>query len=236
MHWLRIDLATARMLQNIRRTRARTLPQGRCIIQIWENPSENRCDVPAHDVSTETALPAKQKFAGTCHQPQHWGLNMMTYNRCIGTRYCANNCPFKVCPFNWFNHNGNEMFAKPTRTTELCRIVESWCGCEEPRCNVEKCSMCQQRFAGGKLEAKKQVLSKKTVLSKRPAGAANVQVMPSPSRRFEWSWICMVSKERADERSYFLLEELGVKPTMSYKVKSKESGRTNHLWGKGWWP
>ncbi len=145
------------------------------------------------------------------------GLNMMTYNRCIGTRYCANNCPFKVRRFNWFNYNANEWFASNPAQQELGRMVLNPDVVVRSRGVMEKCSMCQQRLQAGKLEAKK-------------AGAPIVdgaiktacqQACPTNAIMFgdlndENSEI---AKWRNDNRNYFLLEELGVKPTVSYMVK-----------------
>ncbi|MBL7894430.1 MAG: TAT-variant-translocated molybdopterin oxidoreductase [Bacteroidia bacterium] len=145
------------------------------------------------------------------------GLNMMTYNRCIGTRYCANNCPFKVRRFNWFNYNANEWFASNPAQQELGRMVLNPDVVVRSRGVMEKCSMCQQRLQAGKLEAKK-------------AGAPIVdgsiktacqQACPTNAIMFgdlndENS---QIAKWRNDNRNYFLLEELGVKPTVSYMVK-----------------
>jgi Fe-S-cluster-containing dehydrogenase component len=145
------------------------------------------------------------------------GLNMMTYNRCIGTRYCANNCPFKVRRFNWFNYNANEWFASNPAQQELGRMVLNPDVVVRSRGVMEKCSMCQQRLQAGKLEAKK-------------AGAPIVdgsiktacqQACPTNAIMFgdvndENSEI---AKWRNDERNYFLLEEVGIKPTVSYMVK-----------------
>lgn len=155
------------------------------------------------------------------------GLNMMTYNRCIGTRYCANNCPFKVRRFNWFNYNANEWFAdvNPAQQ-ELGRMVLNPDVVVRSRGVMEKCSMCQQRLQAGKLEAKK-------------AGAPIVdgsirtacqQACPTNAIMFgdvndENSEI---AKWRANERNYFLLEELGVKPTVSYLVKVRNQDEPIH--------
>lgn len=151
------------------------------------------------------------------------GLNMMTYNRCIGTRYCANNCPFKVRRFNWFNYNANLMFSdvNPAQN-ELGRMVLNPDVVVRSRGVMEKCSMCQQRLQAGKLVAKK-------------AGAPIVdgsiktacqQACPTNAIMFgdvndENSEI---AKWRKNERNYFLLEEIGVKPTVSYllKVRNQE--------------
>jgi MoCo/4Fe-4S cofactor protein with predicted Tat translocation signal len=151
------------------------------------------------------------------------GLNMMTYNRCIGTRYCANNCPFKVRRFNWFNYNANPLFANVNPAQqELGRMVLNPDVVVRSRGVMEKCSMCAQRIQAGKLDAKK-------------AGAPVVdgaiktacqQACPTNAIMFgdvndENSEI---AKWRANERNYFLLEDLGVKPTVSYllKVRNQE--------------
>jgi len=155
------------------------------------------------------------------------GLNMMTYNRCIGTRYCANNCPFKVRRFNWFNYNANTWFAdvNPAQQ-ELGRMVLNPDVVVRSRGVMEKCSMCAQRVQAGKLDAKK-------------AGAPIVdgairtacqQACPTNAIMFgdvndENSEI---SKWRANERSYFLLEDLGVKPTVSYLVKVRNQEEEIH--------
>jgi molybdopterin-containing oxidoreductase family iron-sulfur binding subunit len=155
------------------------------------------------------------------------GLNMMTYNRCIGTRYCANNCPFKVRRFNWFNYNANEWFAdvNPAQQ-ELGRMVLNPDVVVRSRGVMEKCSMCAQRLQEGKLNAKK-------------AGAPIVdgsirtacqQACPTNAIMFgdvndENSEI---SKWRNNERNYFMLEDLGVKPTVSYLVKVRNQEEPIH--------
>jgi MoCo/4Fe-4S cofactor protein with predicted Tat translocation signal len=146
------------------------------------------------------------------------GLNMMTYNRCIGTRYCANNCPFKVRRFNWFNYNANEWFAdvNPAQQ-ELGRMVLNPDVVVRSRGVMEKCSMCAQRVQQGKLDAKK---AKEPVVDGAIKTACQ-QACPTNAIMFgdvndENSEI---SKWRNNERNYFMLEDLGVKPTVSYLVK-----------------
>ncbi len=146
------------------------------------------------------------------------GLNMMTYNRCIGTRYCANNCPFKVRRFNWFNYNANPLFANVNPAQqELGRMVLNPDVVVRSRGVMEKCSMCQQRIQAGKLEAKKAMAPVVDGAIK----TACQQACPTNAIMFgdvndENSEI---AKWRANERNYFLLEDLGVKPTVSYLVK-----------------
>ncbi len=97
----------------------------------------------------ETVCPV----AATTHSNE--GVNQMTYNRCIGTRYCANNCPFKVRRFNWFHYPGYDKFQTSTRPgRHSADGAQSRCRGAEPRC-MEKCSLCVQRTQSAKLEAKK---------------------------------------------------------------------------------
>lgn len=145
------------------------------------------------------------------------GLNMMTYNRCIGTRYCANNCPFKVRRFNWFNYNENTWFATNPAQQELGRMVLNPDVVVRSRGVMEKCSMCQQRLQAGKLEAKKAG----TALVDGSIKTACQQACPTNAIMFgdvndENSEI---AKWRNDSRHFYLLEEVGVKPTVSYMVK-----------------
>ncbi len=167
-------------------------------------PCENVCPVLATSHSTE-------------------GLNMMTYNRCVGTRYCANNCPFKVRRFNWFNYIDNYRFTgiNPANT-ELGRMVLNPDVIVRTRGVIEKCSMCQQRIQAGKLDAKKAGRK----LQDKDINTACQQACPTNAIVFgdlnnEES---EVTKWRKNERNYFLLEDLGVRPTVSYllKVRNQE--------------
>lgn len=145
------------------------------------------------------------------------GLNMMTYNRCIGTRYCANNCPFKVRRFNWFNYNDNTDFANNPAQQDLGRMVLNPDVVVRSRGVMEKCSMCIQRVQAGKLTAKKDG----TPLVDGSIKTACQQACPTNAIMFgdandENS---QVTKWRADDKNYYLLEEVGVKPTVSYLLK-----------------
>jgi Fe-S-cluster-containing dehydrogenase component len=97
------------------------------------------------------------------------GLNQMTYNRCIGTRYCANNCPYKVRRFNWLDYTGADSFADNQMplmgsdinevtvqmNDDLTRMVLNPDVTVRSRGVIEKCSFCVQRLQDSKLEAKK---------------------------------------------------------------------------------
>jgi molybdopterin-containing oxidoreductase family iron-sulfur binding subunit len=146
------------------------------------------------------------------------GLNMMTYNRCVGTKYCANNCPFKVRRFNWFNYNENPDFALNPAQDDLGRMVLNPDVVIRSRGVMEKCSMCVQRIQAGKLEAKKA----ERKLADGDINLACAQGCPTNAIVFgdlndEKSAISILRKE--DERNYFILEELGIKPTVSYLTK-----------------
>ncbi len=173
-------------------------------------PCENVCPVLATSHSTE-------------------GLNMMTYNRCIGTRYCANNCPFKVRRFNWFNYIENEKFTdiNPAQQ-DLGRMVLNPDVVVRSRGVMEKCSMCQQRLQAGKLVAK----AAGTPLVDGSIKTACQQACPTNAIMFgdvndEASEI---AAWRNDDKNFFLLEEVGVKPTVSYllKVRNQEEAIHSH--------
>jgi molybdopterin-containing oxidoreductase family iron-sulfur binding subunit len=148
------------------------------------------------------------------------GLNMMTYNRCVGTRYCANNCPFKVRRFNWFNYNGNSDFSSNPTQDDLGRMVLNPDVVVRSRGVMEKCSMCVQRIQEGKLDAKKSGAP----LVDGTIKTACQQSCPTNAISFgdvndENSEIAKIRAAEADGRNYVMLDELGVKPSVSYLTK-----------------
>jgi molybdopterin-containing oxidoreductase family iron-sulfur binding subunit len=144
------------------------------------------------------------------------GLNQMTYNRCVGTRYCANNCPYKVRRFNWFNYWNDARFENYLQGdhTELVLnpdVVTRFRGV------MEKCSMCVQRIQAGKLKAK---------IEKRPLKDGDIKVacqQTCPANAIIFGDgndpNSEVSKALTSERTYYVLEELGVQPGIGYQVK-----------------
>src|SRR5476649_2478631 len=133
------------------------------------------------------------------------GLNQMAYNRCVGTRYCANNCPYKVRRFNWFKYSDNAQFDY-NMNDDLGKMVLNPDVVVRSRGVIEKCSMCVQRIQEGKLNAKKQ--SRKLVdgevktacASSCPTNAIVFGDMNNPESE--------VSKLKKEERMYHLLAEL----------------------------
>lgn len=145
------------------------------------------------------------------------GLNQMTYNRCIGTKYCGNNCPYKVRRFNWFKYNNNSQFdVNFTMNDDLGKMVLNPDVTVRSRGVMEKCSMCVQRIQEGKLNAKKE--------SRRPMdGEIKTACQQScPTNAIIFGDLNdathEVSKLAAQPRMYHLLEEVGVQPSVFYQT------------------
>jgi molybdopterin-containing oxidoreductase family iron-sulfur binding subunit len=163
----------------------------------------------------ETVCPV----VATTHSTE--GLNQMTYNRCIGTRYCANNCPYKVRRFNWFSYPQNPEFPMNYGTTsDLGRMVLNPDVTVRARGVMEKCSMCVQRIQDGKLNAKKE--------NRRPIdgeiNTACAQSCPTDAITFgdmndPLSKIGTLVREEFDKRAYHVLEEINVRPSVGYLTK-----------------
>jgi molybdopterin-containing oxidoreductase family iron-sulfur binding subunit len=155
------------------------------------------------------------------------GLNMMAYNRCIGTRYCANNCPFKVRRFNWFNYIDNDMFTdfNPAQQ-DLGRMVLNPDVVVRSRGVMEKCSMCVQRLQAGKLVAK----AAKMPIVDGSIKTACQQACPTNAIMFGDAndEASAVTTWRNDDKNYVLLEEVGIKPTVSYLLKVRNQEEAIH--------
>lgn len=144
------------------------------------------------------------------------GLNQMTYNRCVGTRYCANNCPYKVRRFNWFQYANNDKFDY-YMNDDLGKMVLNPDVTVRARGVMEKCSMCVQRIQHGKLEAKKAnrgVIDQEIQTACSEACPTNAIVFGDYNDSES-----LVAKWSKDQRSYYLLEEVGVKPNVIYQTK-----------------
>ncbi|MGR3855196.1 TAT-variant-translocated molybdopterin oxidoreductase [Chryseobacterium indologenes] len=158
----------------------------------------------------ETVCPV----AATSHGKQ--GQNHMAYNRCIGTRYCANNCPYKVRRFNWFTYNLNDKFDF-NMNNDLGRMVLNPDVVVRTRGVMEKCSMCIQMTQNTILEAKKEGRRVKdgefqTACSKAcSTGAMTFGDMNDKDSS--------IREQYASNRRYYLLEEIGTKPNVFYHTK-----------------
>ena len=160
----------------------------------------------------ETVCPV----AATSHGRE--GLNHMAYNRCIGTRYCANNCPYKVRRFNWFNYIANEKFADVNPAQDdLGRMVLNPDVTVRSRGVMEKCSMCIQRIQHGKLEAKKNGEPLKdgqfTTACAQACETGAIVFGDVNDKHSE------VHEAKQDARAYHLLEEIGTQPSIFYQTK-----------------
>lgn len=144
------------------------------------------------------------------------GLNQMTYNRCIGTKYCGNNCPYKVRRFNWFRYNMNSKFDYHFNN-ELGRMVLNPDVTVRSRGVMEKCSFCVQNIQMAKLSAKIENRKLKdgdvtTACAKAcPAGAIVFGDRNDPNSE--------IAKLYKNERSYKMLEEVGTDPSVVYLTK-----------------
>ncbi|NBC83302.1 MAG: TAT-variant-translocated molybdopterin oxidoreductase [Bacteroidetes bacterium] len=203
MHWIRID----RYYQGDQENPSVVRQPVMC--QHCDNaPCENVCPVAATTHSNE-------------------GINQMAYNRCIGTRYCNNNCPYKVRRFNFYDYTGADALpgniVDPAEMTlDLKRMVLNPDVTIRAKGVIEKCSFCVQRIQEKKLDAK---------LENRQLGDGEIkpacaQACPADAIVFgdlndENS---KVSKIFKDQRSYHLLEELHTLPSVGYltKIRNKE--------------
>lgn len=176
------------------------------------------------------------------------GLNQMTYNRCVGTRYCANNCPYKVRRFNWFHYAEDQRFPKQNfaQASDLGKMVLNPDVTVRTRGVIEKCSMCIQRIQAGKLQAKKEKRHVKDGdITTACADACPTDGIVFGDMRDENSNIFKLLKMKKttvkdektqkedteysihEPRAYHVLEEINVKPQVSYltKIRNKEGGK-----------
>ena len=195
-------------------------------------PCENVCPVSATNHSSE-------------------GLNQMTYNRCIGTRYCANNCPYKVRRFNWFDYQGADSFAEGTVFNNdfdgqqriggafgpaegenlnlhnpLSRMVLNPDVTIRGRGVIEKCSFCVQRIQYSRLEAKKgdRPLKDGEIVTACQSACPSNAITFGDTNNPD----AEVSKKWRDDRAFGVIEEIHTLPSVQYltKVRNRPSDKT----------
>lgn len=217
MHWLRIDryfVSDEKEPDNLKGVVFQPMMCQHC-----DNaPCENVCPVAATNHSEE-------------------GINQMAYNRCIGTRYCANNCPFKVRRFNWSDYTGADSFTDNQDQTIVGKLDPVVHQMNDPvsrmvlnpdvtvrsRGVMEKCSFCIQRTQHAKLEAKKE----NRVLADGEAKTACMQACPTNAIVFGNvnDKNTAISQVRLNNptRLFYSLEQLHVMPSVSYFSKIRNT-------------
>ena len=203
MHWLRIDRYFFGDYEN-----PNVVYQPMMCQHCDNAPCENVCPVAATNHSSE-------------------GLNQMTYNRCIGTRYCANNCPYKVRRFNWFDYTTADIFPAneyPINGEDLTfgadnltRMVLNPDVTVRSRGVIEKCSFCVQRIQEGKLTAKKENRAlrdadvRTACQTACPTGAITFGDLNNPDSD--------LNARLKNELVYQVLEEINVLSSVHYSAK-----------------
>ncbi|MFT3740420.1 MAG: Fe-S-cluster-containing hydrogenase [Breznakibacter sp.] len=205
MHWIRIDRYYSGDAENPQVIRQPVMCQ-----HCDNAPCENVCPVSATNHSSE-------------------GINQMAYNRCIGTRYCNNNCPYKVRRFNWYDYTGADAIPGNTfdvagMTLDLKRMVLNPDVTVRAKGVIEKCSFCIQRIQEKKLDAKSEGRPLKdgeiqtACQQSCPADAIVFGDLNDPNSR-----VVHLMKEA---RRYHLLEELKTLPSVAYLTKVRNTDKT----------
>jgi MoCo/4Fe-4S cofactor protein with predicted Tat translocation signal len=188
MHWLRVS-----RLYSGKAESPRTVFQPVPCMHCEQAPCEMGCPVHA-----------------TVHSPE--GLNLMVYNRCIGTRTCSSYCPYKVRRFNWFDYTSS---AAPSIAAQRNPDVTV-----RGRGVMEKCTYCIQRISGAEVAADID----NRAISEGEVKTACQQACPTSAITFGdlADAASAVSKQRASPRNYSLLGQLGTRPRTTYLAKIEE--------------
>jgi len=227
MHWLRIDRyysSEETFAGDVtRKDDISGLFDSVSTFREMEDPSENpqvafqpvMCQHCNH-APCETVCPV----AATSHGRQ--GQNHMAYNRCVGTRYCANNCPYKVRRFNWFLYNKNSEFDYHMND-DLGRMVLNPDVNVRSRGVMEKCSFCIQSTQAVILKAKREgrVVAKgefNDACACSAACSSGAMVFGDVNEKED-----PIVTLKEDERAYHLLSQIGTQPNVFYHVKVRNT-------------
>lgn len=221
MHWLRIDRYYSSDM-TVEKAQEEGLNKGLMnnidMYHQMEEPADANPEVVfqpvmcqhCNNAPCETVCPV----AATSHSTQ--GQNHMAYNRCVGTRYCLNNCPYKVRRFNWFKYFANDQFDFHMNN-DLGRMVLNPDVVVRSRGVMEKCSLCIQRTQYTILEAKKEGREVKAdAFHTACSSACNSGAIKFGDLNNEKDEITALHQ---DDRKYYLLEHVGTKPNVFYQVK-----------------
>ena len=141
------------------------------------------------------------------------GINQQVYNRCVGTRYCANNCPYKVRRFNWFDYDHGSPLERMALNPDV--VVRE-------RGVMEKCTFCVQRIQAARIDGRANgtdpTLVQTACQQSCPAQAIRFGDGSKPENQ--------VAQDRSNPRAFKVLAELGVKPSVTYlaRVKNTQGG------------
>ncbi len=225
MHWLRIDRYYSSQDSfggdNEKKENISGLSSSLSEFGEMENPAENpqvafqpvMCQHCNH-APCETVCPV----AATAHGRQ--GQNHMAYNRCVGTRYCANNCPYKVRRFNWFLYNKNDEFDY-FMNDDLGRMVLNPDVTVRSRGVMEKCSFCVQKTQKTILDAKRdgRVVKDGEFQTACSAACGNGAMVFGDINDKD----SKIAALKEDDRMYHLLESVGTKPNVFYHTKVRNT-------------
>ncbi|OUR91545.1 quinol:cytochrome C oxidoreductase [Flavobacteriales bacterium 34_180_T64] len=225
MHWLRIDryYSSEDSFEgdNTKKDEISGLASSLSEFGELEDPADNpqvafqpvMCQHCNH-APCETVCPV----AATSHGRQ--GQNHMAYNRCVGTRYCANNCPYKVRRFNWFLYAQNDEFDY-FMNDDLGRMVLNPDVVVRSRGVMEKCSMCIQKTQKTILDAKRdgREIEDGEFQTACSAACSNGAMTFGDINDKE----SKVAKLKEDNRMYHLLESVGTKPNVIYQTKVRNT-------------
>ena len=233
MHWLRIDRyysSEESFNSDIeKKDNISGIGQSLSVFGEMEEPSENpqvvfqpvMCQHCNH-APCETVCPV----AASSHGRQ--GQNHMAYNRCVGTRYCANNCPYKVRRFNWFLYNNNDEFDF-NMNDDLGKMVLNPDVVVRSRGVMEKCSFCIQGTQSVILKAKnegREVEPNEFNDAVACSAACSTGALSFGDINNEKS---DVYQRKQDDRVYHLLEYVGTKPNVFYHTKIRNTDKDKSI-------